>query len=41
MEKDTVTLDEEKDEITNVDEGVDVEHVTENLKHPYRNVIYQ
>ena len=41
VEKDTVTLDEEKGEITYVDEGHDVEHVTAIPGHPYRYEIYR
>ena len=40
VEKDTVTLDEEKGEITYVDERHDVGHVTAILKQRYRDEIY-
>ena len=41
VEKDTVTPDEEKDKITCVDEGHDVEHVTATLNHPRHHEIYR
>ena len=41
VEKDTVTFDEEKGDITYVDEGHDVEHVTAILKYPYRHEVYR
>ena len=41
MEKDIVTLNEEKGEVTFVQEGYDVEYVMAILKNPYRYEIYQ
>ena len=40
VKKDTVTLVEEKGDITHVDEGYAVEHVSAIPKHSYRNEIY-
>ena len=41
VEKDIVTLNEEKGEVTFVEEGYDVEYVMVILKNPYRYEIYQ
>ena len=41
VKKDTVTLNEEKGEVTFVHEGYDVEYVMAFLKNPYRYEIYQ
>ena len=41
VEKDTITLHEEKGEITYVDEGHDVEHVTAIHKNFFRHEIYK
>ena len=41
VEKDIVTMNEEKGEVSIVEEGHDVERVTVILKNPYRYEIYQ